>query len=84
VIVAITVPAVSAAFHGAGTQRQFRRYSERYRGMADVLAQVQHEMAAATTLKQVQKVAAETKQIMRAEKSDWFGVMRFYDLELIT
>ena len=84
VVVAITVPAVGAAFHGIGTQRQFRRHSERYRRMADVLAQVQHEMAAATTLKQVQKVAAETEQIMREENSDWFGVMRFHDMELIT
>ena len=49
-----------------------------------MLAQVQHEIAAATTLKQVQKVAAETEQIMREENSDWFGVMRFYDMELIT
>ncbi len=84
VVVAITVPAVGAAFHGIGTQRQFRRHSERYRRMADVLVQVQHEMAAATTLKQVQKVAAETEQIMREENSDWFGVMRFHDMELIT
>ena len=84
VVVAITVPAVGAAFHGIGTQRQFRRHSERYRRMADVLAQVQHEMAAATTLKQVQNVAAETEQIMREENSDWFGVMRFHDMELIT
>ena len=84
VVVAITVPAVGAAFHGIGTQRQFRRHSERYRRMADVLAQVQHEMAAAATLKQVQKVAAETEQIMREENSDWFGVMRFHDMELIT
>jgi uncharacterized phage-like protein YoqJ len=84
VAVAITVPAVGAAFHGVGTQRQFRRNSERYRRMADVLAQVQNEMAAATTLKQVQKVAAETEQIMREENSDWFGAMRFYDMELVT
>lgn len=84
VVVAITVPAAGAAFHGIGTQRQFRRHSERYRRMADVLAKVQHEMAAATTLKQVQKVAAATEQVMREENSDWFGVMRFHDMELIT
>jgi hypothetical protein len=70
--------------HGVGTQRQFRRHSERYRRMAGVLAQVQREMADAKTLKQVQKVAAETEQIMREENSDWFGVMRFHDMELIT
>ena len=84
IVVSITVPAVGAAFHGIGTQRQFRRHSERYRRMAGVLAQVQREMVDATTLEQVQKVAAETEQIMREENSDWFGVMRFHDMELIT
>ncbi len=84
IVVSITVPAVGAAFHGIGTQRQFRRHSERYRRMAGVLAQVHREMADATTLEQVQKVAAETEQVMREENSDWFGVMRFHDMELIT
>ena len=84
VVVSITVPAVGAAFHGIGTQRQFRRHSERYLRMAGVLAQVEAEMADATTLEQVQEVAAETEQIMREENSDWFGVMRFHDMELIT
>ncbi len=83
-MVSITVPAVGAAFHGIGTQRQFRRHSERYRRMAGVLAQVEREMADATTLKHVQKIAAETEQIMREENSDWFGAMRFHDMELIT
>jgi len=84
IVVSITVPAVGAAFHGIGTQRQFRRHSERYRRMAGVLAQVHRDMADTRTLKQVQKVAAETEQIMREENSDWFGVMRFHDMELIT
>ena len=84
VVIAITVPAVGAAFHGIGAQRQFRRHSQRYRRMAAVLAQVQREMAEATTLEQVREVAADTEQIMREENSDWFGVMRFHDMELIT
>jgi hypothetical protein len=84
VVVSITVPVVGAAFHGIGTQRQFRRHSERYRRMAGVLTQAQRDMADATTLEQVRQVAAETEQIMREENSDWFGVMRFHDMELIT
>jgi hypothetical protein len=84
VVVAVTVPAVGAAFHGIGTQRQFRRHSERYWRMAGVLAQVQRDMAEATTIEQVREMAAETEQIMREENSDWFGVMRFHDMELIT
>jgi SMODS and SLOG-associating 2TM effector domain 1 len=84
VVVSIAVPAFGAAVHGFSTQRQFRRHSERYRRMAGVLAQVQAEMTDATTIEQVRDVAAATEQIMREENSDWFGVMRFHDMELIT
>jgi hypothetical protein len=35
-------------------------------------------------IEQVRDVAAATEQIMREENSDWFGVMRFHDMELIT
>ena len=84
IVVSIAVPAFGAAVHGFSTQRQFRRHSERYRRMAGVLAQVQAEMTSATTIEQVRDVAAATEQIMREENSDWFGVMRFHDMELIT
>jgi hypothetical protein len=84
VVVSITVPAFGAALHAFSTQRQFRRHSESYRRMAGVLTQVQAEMTAATTIEQVQEVAAATEQVMREENSDWFGVMRFHDMELIT
>ncbi len=84
VVVSVVVPAFGAAVHGIGTQRQFRRHSERYRRMAGVLAQVQAEMTDAATIKQVREVAAATEQVMREENSDWFGVMRFHDMELIT
>jgi len=52
--------------------------------MAGVLGQVRAEMTEATTLGQVREVAAATEQVMREENSDWFGVMRFHDMELIT
>ena len=84
VVFSITVPAVGAAFHGFGTQRQFRRHSLSYRRMAGVLVQVQADMTDATTLEKVREVARETEQVMREENSDWFGVMRFHDMELIT
>lgn len=84
IVVSITVPAFGAAVHGFSTQRQFRRHSERYRRMAGLLAQLQAEMTDATTIEQVRDVAAATEQIMREENSDWFGVMRFHDMELIT
>ena len=84
IVFSITVPAVGAAFHGFGTQRQFRRHSQSYRRMAGVLAQVQAQMTDATTIEKIREVAAATEQVMREENSDWFGVMRFHDMELIT
>jgi SMODS and SLOG-associating 2TM effector domain 1 len=84
VVVSIVIPAFGAAVHGFSTQRQFRRHGERYRRMAGVLAQVQAELTDATTIEQIQGAAAATEQIMREENSDWFGVMRFHDMELIT
>ena len=83
-IISITFPAIGAALHGYVAQRQFRRNSERYRTMAGVLAQVRIDMSEATELKEVQEVARETERVMREENSDWFGVMRFHDIELIT
>jgi hypothetical protein len=41
-------------------------------------------MTDAATIDEVRKVAAATEQVMREENSDWFGVMRFHDMELIT
>ena len=84
VVVSITFPAIGAALHGYGAQRKFRRHSERYRTMAGVLDQARADMARATTIDQVQDAARETERIMREENSDWFGVMRFHDIELIT
>lgn len=83
-VVSITLPAIGAALHGIGTQRQFRRHSERYRIMANVLEKVYADMTDATTIGQVRDVAAATEQVIREENSDWFGVMRFHDMELIT
>jgi hypothetical protein len=84
IVVSIAVPAVGAAFHGIGAQRQFRHHSERYRRMVDLLTEVYGEMADAASLERIREVAAQTEQIMREENSDWFGVMRFLDMELIT
>lgn len=84
VVVSISVAAIGAAIHGIRTQRQFRHHSDRYRRMAELLTQVHDEMGQAVDLERVREVAAETEQVMREETSDWFGVMRFYDMELIT
>jgi hypothetical protein len=52
--------------------------------MVGLLRQLRQELEDAGTLEELRQVAAETEQIMREENSDWFGVMRFLDMELIT
>jgi hypothetical protein len=84
IVLSISVPAIGAAMHGIGTQRQFRRHSQRYSRMAGLLTRLQEEIDQADSFERVAAIAAETERIMREENSDWFGVMRFYDMELIT
>lgn len=83
-VLSITIPAVGAALHGIGTQRQFRRHSQRSTRMAMLLRQLRNDMDTAQTLSQVRQVAAETEAVMREESGDWFGAVRFHDVELIT
>jgi len=84
VVVSICVPAFGAAAHGIATQRQYRRHSERYGRMSGLLQQRVAEILIADSLQSVQSLAAETERLIREENSDWFGVMRFHDIELIT
>jgi hypothetical protein len=84
IVISVSVPAIGAAVHGIGTQRQFRRHSQRYTRMAVLLTQLREEMGQAASFERVKEVAAETERILREENSDWFGVMRFHDMELIT
>jgi hypothetical protein len=41
-------------------------------------------MSRADSLTVIHEIAADAEHLMRAENSDWFGVMRFHDVELIT
>ena len=66
------------------TQRQDRRHSQRNSRMVGLLTQLREDMSNASSLGQVQELAVETERIMREENSDWFGVVRFHDTELIT
>jgi len=84
IVLSISVPAIGAAIHGIGTLREYRRNSDRYARMAKLLAKLQQRMFQAESLDRVRALAAETEQVMREENSDWFGVMRFHDMELIT
>lgn len=52
--------------------------------MAGLLDRLRSEMNGAQSLERIREVAAETERLMREENSDWFGVMRFHNMELIT
>ena len=84
VVLSICLPAIGAALHGIRSQAQFRRHCQRYTRMAGLLEQLKADMDQAPSLAQIREVAAGTERLMREENSDWFGVMRFHDMELIT
>lgn len=83
IVLSISVPAIGAAVHGIETQREYRRHAERCRRMFTQLTQLQDQMSQVQTLPQIRQVAANVERSMREESNDWFGVMRFHDIELI-
>jgi hypothetical protein len=84
IVLSICVPAIGAAVHGIRTQSEFRRHCQRYERMAGLLRQLGDDMSRAGSIGEIHEIAADAEQLMRAENSDWFGVMRFHDVELIT
>jgi hypothetical protein len=84
IVLSISIPAIGGALHGIGTQSQFRHHAGRYRRMIDLLTELEQQLEQAGSMEQLRQGAAETERVMREENSDWFGVMRFHDMELIT
>jgi hypothetical protein len=84
IVLSICVPAVGAALHGIRTQSEFRRHAQRYQRMAVLLRQLEGDLSRAQSIEWIHEIAADAERVMRAENSDWFGVMRFHDVELIT
>ena len=84
IVLSICVPAIGAAVHGIRTQSEFRRHCQRYQRMAGLLRQLDDDMNRAGSITEIHEIAADAEHLMRAENSDWFGVMRFHDVELIT
>jgi len=84
VVVSLSVPAAGAALHGIGTQNEYRRHAQRCRRMVTQLTRLQYQMSDAQSLAQIRRIAANVERSMREESTDWFGVMRFHDIELIT
>jgi hypothetical protein len=80
----IVVPVLGAALHGISTQREFKRHAQRYDRMAKLLDDLHDRMCAAPDVAAVKQVASDVERLIRDENSDWFGVMRFHDVELIT
>jgi hypothetical protein len=83
IVLSISVPAVGSAIHGIATQQQDRRHAERNGRMVSLLEKLQRDMSKASSLARIQELAAQTERVMREENSDWFGVVRFHDTELI-
>jgi hypothetical protein len=52
--------------------------------MAGLLRQLDADLSRADSITVIHEIAADAEHLMRAENSDWFGVMRFHDVELIT
>ncbi|HTT54577.1 MAG TPA: hypothetical protein VMH35_24565 [Streptosporangiaceae bacterium] len=84
VVLSICVPAVGAALHGIRTQSEFRRHAQRYQRMAILLRGLEADLSRAQSIEWIHEIAADAERVMRAENSDWFGVMRLHDVELIT
>lgn len=84
ITVSVCVPVIGAAVHGLATTRQYRRNADRCQRMTLLLERLKEEMDRARSLETVRRVAADAERVMREENSDWFGVMRFFDVELIT
>jgi hypothetical protein len=84
IMLSLCVPAIGAALHGIRTQSEFRRHCQRYERMAGLLRQLEADLSRAQSIEWIHEIAADAERVMRAENSDWFGVMRFHDVELIT
>lgn len=84
IVLSISIPAIGAAVHGIQTEGMDKHHSERYKRMARLLESLASEMTNARDLRQIQEVAVKVERVMREESNDWFGVMRFHDVELIT
>jgi hypothetical protein len=84
IVLSLCVPAIGAALHGIRTQSEFRRHCQRYQRMAGLLRQLEADLSRAQSIEWIHEIAADAERVMRAENSDWFGVMRFHDVELIT
>jgi FtsH-binding integral membrane protein len=82
VLVSIMLPAVAAGLGGIRAQREYLRNSERSARMAHTLQALKSPLERAPDLASVRALARTTGTLMLEENRDWFGTMRFHDIEL--
>lgn len=83
-LAAASLPALAAAFSGIRAEREYVRNAERFRRLARDLEAVRVRMDRATDDQVVRALAKAAEAVMLEEHRDWFGLMRFHDLELHT
>jgi hypothetical protein len=82
VLVSIMLPAVAAGLGGIRAQREYLRNAERSARMAHTLRALKGPMERAPDLANLRALARATGTLMLEENRDWFGTMRFHDIEL--
>jgi len=80
--IAIVLPALVAAVRGIEAQAEHRRIADRFERMAAALQSVRGRIARATSLADLASTVQEAARLMLDEHRDWFGLMRFQELEL--
>ena len=83
VVLSISLPACAAALGGIRELRDHRRHAERYERATRLLTAKSAKMRAARDPETIAAVAAEAARVMRDEGSDWFGVVRFEELDAL-
>lgn len=78
----VVIPAVGAAISGYSAQREYSRLAERSRLMASRLKGLKGQVEHPGRLSSLQRTAASTELVMRAETADWYEVVRLHDFEV--
>ena len=77
-----SLPALAAAFSGIRAEREHVRNAERFRRLGRDLEALRTRMDRATDDQVVRALAKAAEAVMLEEHRDWFGLMRFHDLDL--
>jgi hypothetical protein len=84
VFLAIMLPAFGAALSGYRELRQFALHAGRYGSAKERLEHVKTRMKFETRADAIRARARSAYSIMLEENLDWFGVLEFQDLDIVT